>query len=203
MKKLAITSIFGLALAIALGFGFIPGTEQNAFCAECESDNLPGIKKAFESFDAECKKQLEDSEDQAKKCFVSNIYNKLVPIMKALSKDNRFGKGDRILLVGESQDGNLLAGANRGFQTVAPLDKDSLTIKVNKTDGGNGALVKICSVDENGNQKRIGTINFAEDNKTGTETATVTGVQGKIVRVDIHSFGSVVKKFKYTLTTSK
>ncbi len=203
MKKLAITTFFGLAFVIGLGFGFIPGMEQNAFCAECESDNLPGIRKAFQAFDAECQKQLEDGEDQRKGCFASNVYNKVVPIMKALSKDNRFGKGDRILLVGESQNGNLLAGANRGFQTVAPLDSNSLTIKVNKTDGGNGALVKICSVDENGTQNRIGTINFAEDNKTGEETATVTGVQGKIIRVDIHSFGGVVKKFKYTLKTSK
>lgn len=203
MKKLAIASIFGLAFAIALGFGFIPGMEQSASCAECESDNLPGIKKAFESFDAECKKQLTAGEDQKKGCFVSNVYNKLLPIMTALSKDNRFGPGDRILLVGQTQNGNLLAGANRGFQTVAPLDKDSLTVKINKTDGGNGAIVKICAVDEKGVQTRVGTLNFAENNETGEKSVTVNGVQGKIVRVDIHSFGGVAKKFKYTLTTSK
>jgi hypothetical protein len=203
MKKIAITTVFGLALAIGLGFGFIPGMEQSAFCAECESDNLPGIRKAFQAFDAECQKQLEAGEDQRKGCFASNVYNKVVPIMKALSKDNRFGKGDRILLVGETQNGNLIAGADRGFQTVAPLDSNSLTIKLNKTDGGNGALVKICSVDENGTQKRIGTLNFAENNETGEKEVTVTGVQGKIVHVDIHSFGGVVKKFKYTLKTSK
>jgi hypothetical protein len=202
MKKLAITSIFVLALAIGFGFGFIPAEEQ-AFCAECESDNLPGIKKAFEAFDAECKKQLEAGEDQKKGCFTSNIYNRLLPIMKGLAKDNRFGPGDRILLVGETQNGNLLAGANRGFQTVAPLDSDTLTVKINKTDGGNGALVKICSVDETGAMKRVGTINFAENNETGAQEAKITGVKGKIVRVDIHSFGGVAKKFKYTLTTSK
>jgi hypothetical protein len=202
MKKLAITSIFGLAFAIALGFGFIPSMEQSASCAECESDNLPGIKKAFDAFDAECKKQLADGADQKKGCFASNIYNKVLPIMKALGKDNRFGPGDRILLIGETQNGNLVAGANRGFQTAAPVDKDAVTVKLNKIDGGNGAIVKICAVSEDGSMKRVGTINFAEDNQTGEKTANLTGVQGKILRVDIASFGGVVKKFQYKLTTN-
>lgn len=202
MKKLAITTIFGLALAIALGFGFVPSMEQTASCAECESDNLPGIKKAFEAFDAECKKQLAAGEDQKKGCFVSNVYNKILPIMKALGKDNRFGPGDRILLIGETQNGSLLAGANRGFQTAAPVDKDSITVKVNKLDGGNGALVKICAVGADGTLQRVGTINFAENNETGEKTATINGVKGKIVRIDLNSFGGVAKKFKYTLTTN-
>lgn len=203
MKKFAITSLFGLALAVALGFGLVPSMEQTASCAECESDNLPGIKKAYDAFDAECKKQLTAGEDQRKACLVSNVYNKVLPVMKALSKDNRFGPGDRILFIGETQKGNLLAGANRGFQSGAPLDTNSLTVKVNKIDGGNGALVKICSVDADGTTKRLGTIKFEEDNQTGEKTATVTGVQGKIVRIDVHSFGGVVKKFQYSLTTSK
>jgi hypothetical protein len=181
MKKLLTTSIIGLGLAIALGFGFIPSLEQSAACADCESDNLPGIKKAFAAFDENCKKQLADGKDQTKGCFTSNVYNKVVPILKALSKDNRFGEGARVLLVGETQDGNLLAGANRGFQTVAPLDKDSLTIELNKIDGGNGALVKICTVDAQGVTKRVGTLNFEENNETGAKKTTVTGVQGKIV----------------------
>lgn len=202
MKKLVITSIFGLAMAIALGFGFIPAMDQSASCAECESDNLPGIKKAFEAFDELCKKQLADGKEQRKACFVSNTYNKILPTMKALGKDNRFGPGDRIFLIGETQNGNLVAGTNRGFQTVAPLDKDSLKIDVNKLDGGNGALVKICTVEEDGTVKRVGTIRFEENQDTGVKSATVTGVQGKIVRVDFNSFGGALKKFKYTLKSS-
>jgi hypothetical protein len=202
MKKIVITSLFGLAFAIAIGFGFVPSMEQSASCAECESDNLPNIKKAFDAFDAECKKQLTAGEDQRKGCFASNVYNKVLPIMKGLGKDNRFGPGDRILLVGETQNGNLLAGANRAFQTVAPLDKDSLTIELNKLDGGNGAIVKICTVDDKGNLKRVGTLNFEENNETGAKKVTVNGTQGKIVRLDVASFGSAIKKFKYTLKTS-
>lgn len=201
MKKLVITSIIGLALVVAFGFGFIPSMEQKASCAECESDNLPGIKKSFDEFDANCKKQLAAGEDQKKGCFVSNVYNKILPVMKALSKDNRFGPGDRILFIGEQQNGNLIAGANRGFQTGAPIDKESITVEINKIDGGNGALVKICTVDEDGTQKRVGTLNFAEDSSTGKKSVVVNGTQGKIVRIDIASFGGVAKKFQYQLKT--
>ncbi len=203
MKKLAMTSIFGLALAFALGFGFIPSMDTSASCAECESDNLPKVKKAYQDFADECAKQVADGKEQPKKCFVPNVYNKLVPILKALSKDGRYSPGDRILLVGETQNGNLPAGINRDFQMLTPSPKDSMTVEINKTDGGNGALVKICTVDENGTLKRVGTINFAEENKNGTEKATITGIEGKIVRIQVASFGSAVKKFKYTLKTSQ
>jgi hypothetical protein len=202
MKKIVITSLFGLAFAIALGFGFVPSMEQSASCAECDADNLPTVKKSFDAFDTECKKQLAAGDDQRKGCFASNIYNKVLPIMKALSKDNRFGPGDRILFIGETQNGNLIAGANRDFQSGAPTDKDSLTIEINKLDGGNGALVKICTVDEKGTLKRVGSLKFEENNETGPQKVTVNGTQGKIVRVDISSFGSAIKKFKYTLKTS-
>ena len=201
MKKLAITSIIGLAILVALGFGFIPQMEQRAACADCDSDNLPNIKKAFDAFDENCKKQLAAGEDQKKGCFVSNVYNKLLPIMKALSKDNRFGPGDRILFVGEQQNGNLLAGANRDFQSGAPLDKDSLTVEVNKTDGGNGAIIRVCTVDDKGNQQRVGSFRFEENNETGKKSVNVTGTKGKIVRIEISSFGGVAKKFQYQLKT--
>ena len=201
MKKLAITSIIGLALVVALGFGFIPQAEQRAACADCDSDNLPNIKKAFDAFDENCKKQLAAGEDPKKDCFVSNVYNKVLPIMKALSKDNRFGPGDRILFVGEQQNGNLLAGANRDFQTGAPLDKDSLTVEVNKTDGGNGAIIRICTVDDKGTQIRVGSLRFEENSETGKKSVNVTGTKGKIVRVEISSFGGVAKKFQYQLKT--
>jgi hypothetical protein len=203
MKKLVSISITSLALAIALGFGFIPSMDRSASCADCEADNLPQIKKAFEAFDENCKKELADSTAQRKSCFASNVYNKLLPILKALSKDNRFGPGNRILLPGEAQNGDLLAGANRAFQSLAPTDKDSMTIELNKTDGGNGALVQICSIDDSGTVKRIGTIKFDENSETGKKSTTVTGVQGKIVRVNIASFGGALKKFQYTLKTSQ
>jgi hypothetical protein len=142
-----------------------------------------------------------DGKEQPKKCFISNTYNKLVDVMRVFSKDNRFGPGDRILFIGESQNGNLIAGANRAFQGGAPMPKDSLTVEVNKTDGKNGAIVKICSIDKDGTVKRIGTINFAENDDTGKQSTIVTGVEGKVIRIEVASFGGVAKNFKYTLKT--
>ena len=60
MKRLLVTSILGLGLALVLGLGF----EQSAACADCEAGNLPGVRKAFDAFDAECKKQLAAGDDQ-------------------------------------------------------------------------------------------------------------------------------------------
>lgn len=204
MKKLAITSIFGLALAIALSFGFIPQAEQKASCADCDASNLNGISNIFSEFVKECRKKVPDADQQPKKCLQQSIYNGIALVMKALGKDNRFGPGDRLLFIGESQSGNLIAGANRGFNSVVPLNKDSLTVTVNKTDGKNGAIVKICTVDENGVQKRVGTLNFAEDGaEKETKSVTVTGVEGKVIHIDVASFGSAIRKFTYTLKTSQ
>ena len=199
MKKLLTTSTIGLAITIAAAFGLFPSAERSASCADCEVDNLAGIKRAFEVFAENCKKQVADSTDQKKACYAFNTYNKILPIMKALSKDNRFGPGNRSLTLGDEQNGNLPAGANRTFQTVAPLDKDSLNIEINKTEGGNGALVKICSVDDAGTVKRVGTVKFEETGETGKRSASLTGVQGKMIRIDIASFGGALKKFQYTL----
>ncbi|MBX7173075.1 MAG: hypothetical protein K1X72_19045 [Pyrinomonadaceae bacterium] len=204
MKRLVITSILGLVLAGIYGFGFIPSFDQSAACADCEAGNLPGIKKAFEAFDAECKKQLAAGEDQKKGCFVSNVYNKVLPVMKGLAKDNRFGPGDRILFIGESQNGNLVAGANRTFVAGAPSAKDNLKVDITKTDGDNGGFIRVCSVDENGAIKSIGTAKFEEKEANGTKTINITsGVQGKIIQIEVASFGGVLKNFKYTLKTSQ
>ena len=203
MKKLAITSIIGLALAIALGFGFIPAIEQTASCAECAADDVNTIREIFKAFDDECKKLTGASVVDRLACLQTQPYNTILQKMRLFSKDNRFGPGDRILFVGESQNGNLLAGANRTFESGILLDKDSLNVTVNKTDGRNGAIVKICTSDDNGALKRVGTINFAEDNNTGAKSATVTGVKGKVVRISVESFGGVAKTFKYTLKTSQ
>jgi hypothetical protein len=202
MKKLAITSIFGLALAITFGFGFIPSMEQKAACADCDTDNLPQVQSIFTSFAAECAKLIADGKEQPKKCLVANVYNKLVATMKIFSKDNRFGPGDRILFVGESQNGNLVAGANRTFQSGAPMPKDTLTVEVNKTDGRSGAIIKICAIDKDGNVSRVGTLNFAENNDTGSQSTVVTGVEGKVIRIQVASFGGLSKMFKYVLKTS-
>jgi hypothetical protein len=203
MKKLAITSIFGLAFAIALGFGFIPSLEQTASCADCNNDDATVAKKIYDKFTEECGKVLKDPKIPAKLCLAVNTYNKLLPTLKQLAKDNRFGPGDRILFPGEAQNGLLVAGTNRTFQAGAPSAKNTMKVTVNKRDGGNGAIVKICAVDDKGVLTRVGTINFAEDGTTGAKSADVSGIEGKIVRVEVASFGGALKKFQYTLATAQ
>lgn len=203
MKKSATISVVGLALAIALGFGFIPAIQQSASCADCNNDDASAAKVIYDKFTEECGKLVKDPKVPEKVCLALNTYNKLLPTLKALAKDNRFGPGDRILFVGEAQNGNLLAGTNRTFQSGAPSPKNTMKVTVNKTDGGNGAIVKICVIDKDGKLTRVGTINFPEDNGTGAKSADVSGIEGKIVRVEVASFGSVAKKFKYTLLTTQ
>ena len=199
MKRLLVTSILGLGLALVLGLGF----EQSAACADCEAGNLPGVRKAFDAFDAECKKQLAAGDDQRKGCLVSNVYNKILPVMKNLAKDNRFGPGDRILFIGELQNGNLVAGANRTFIAPAPSAKNTLKVEISKTNGENGGFIRVCSVDDKGAIKSVGTAKFDEKAADGTKTIDVTGVEGKIIQIEVASFGGVLKNFKYTLKTSQ
>jgi len=199
MKRFLMTTILGLGLTAALGIGFIP----SAACADCEADNLPAAKKAFTAFDDLCKKQLADGKDQTKGCFVSNVYNKVLPALKNLAKDNRFGPGDRILFVGEAQNGNLVAGANRTFLAGSPSPKNTMTVEVNKTNGDNGAKIKICAIDDKGNVTRVGTIDFAEKAADGVKSANISGIEGKIIQIEVASFGGALRNFKYTLTTKQ
>src|SRR5439155_23824951 len=119
-----------------------------------------------------------DTKVPEKVCLALDTYNKLLPTLKALAKDNRFGPGDRILFPGQAQNGLLVAGANRTFSAGAPSPKNTMKVTVNKTDGGNGALIKICTIDTNGNLARVGTINFGEDNGTGAKSADISGNEG-------------------------
>lgn len=205
MKRLVISSILGLALIAALGFGFIPSLEQSASCADCNNDDKTVAMKIYEKFTEECKKLVPEATTPAKQkaCFVVNTYNKLLPTLKQLAKDNRFGPGERILFVGESQNGNLIAGTNRTFQAGAPSPKNTMKVTVNKTDGGNGALVKICSIGTDGKITPHGSLKFDENNTTGPKSLDVSGLEGRIIRIEVASFGGATKKFKYTLQTSQ
>jgi hypothetical protein len=201
MKKLIITSAFGFVFALAAGFGFIPSMDQSASCADCNNDDATVAKKIYDKFTEECAKLVPPASIPKKACLAVNTYNKLLPTLKTLAKDNRFGPGDRILFPGEAQNGLLVAGINRTFQAGAPSNKNSLRVTVNKTDGGNGALVKVCAIDEAGNLTKLGSINFPEDNTKGPKSVDVSGIEGKIVRIEVASFGGALKKFQYTLAT--
>lgn len=202
MKRLLVSTILGLALVAVYGFGLIPSLDQSAACADCNGEDASVAKQIYDKFNEECKK-IPEGQTGGKACFVLNTYNKILPTLKKLAKDNRFGPGDRILFVGEGQAGNLIAGANRTFQAGAPSAKDTMKVTVTKTNGNNGALIKICAIDASGNLTRVGTINFPDDKSTGAKSADIKGIEGKIVRVEVASFGGVAGNFKYALATEQ
>lgn len=184
-------------LAIAIAFGAISFNQTLARCADCGGENSQGIKRAFEVFGEQCKKQFGDPAGALAKCFERNVYNKILPIMKALGKDNRFGPGDRVFLLGETLNGTVTAGSSRVWQTAAPLNKDQLSIRASNLSPHGGLQIKVCRIGENGSAKSIGTINFEE---SSTErTAVISGVQGRIVQIEIFAAGSVANKIQYSL----
>jgi hypothetical protein len=82
------------------------------------------------------------------------------------------------------------------------MDKDSLTVKVEKKGGKGGANVRICKIDENKKYIHLKTMTFEDNGGAATKSETVTGVKGQLVQVFIDGSGGVSKAFDYTLTTS-
>lgn len=184
-------------LAIAITFGAIAFNQTPARCADCSGENSQGIKRAFEVFGEQCKKQFGDPAGALARCFEPNVYNKILPIMKALGKDNRFGPGDRVFLPGETLNGTVTTGSSRVWQTAAPLNKDQLSIRASKLSPHGGLQIKVCGISENGSTKRIGTINFEE---SSTErNVVISGLQGRVVQIEILAAGSVANKIQYSL----
>lgn len=189
--------IAALAASVA-----VPGIANKASCADCSLDNLAGTRRAFESFDQNCTKQIAASAAAASSCFDPRIYYTVLPVMTALAKDHRFGPAERVLTIASRQNHEVPYGATRILQTIAPVDRDTLTIEIDKGSGSSGAIVRICAVDRAGAVKRAGTIRFEDTAAPETRSAIVNGVQGKMVRVDIASFGESRTKFQYTLKAS-
>lgn len=186
---------FGLVLTLILVWLLAP----KALCSDCDPTDLAGIKKTFVTFDEQCKKQMAGTITE---CFSSNIYNKVLPIMKALSKDNRFGPADRILVLGETRTGSVVSGTDRTFQTPAPVDKGHVTVSLNKLAGVSGAAVKICAVSEDGTMRRVGTVELERGNDPGEGSARLSGMQGKIIRISIVGRGTAVDKVQFSLTVN-
>ncbi len=118
--------------------------------------------------------------------------------------NSRWKIGPRQIEWGKVQTGTVVSTASRVFVSAAPVDKDSVTIKVKKIEGEAQTDIIICKVDEKGNFIKLAQVEFAKgDNNEGQViTKTVTGVKGFLVQVRIDA-DSVVKKFEYQLTVSK
>lgn len=128
----------------------------------------------------------------------------MVKFFNSGANNGRWTIGPRRIEWGKIQTGSVISTASRVFISPAPVDKDSITVKVKKVDGKAQADIIICKVDEKGKFTKLAQIEFAEgDNNTGQEiTKTVSGVKGHLVQVRIDA-DSVIRKFEYELKVTK
>lgn len=129
---------------------------------------------------------------------------KMVKFFNENAGSSRWKIGPRQMEWGKVQTGAVVSTLSRVFISAAPVDKDSITVKVKKTDGRAQADIIICKVDEKGNFIKLAQVEFAEgnDNVGQVITKTVSGVKGHLVQVRIDA-DSAVKKFEYQLTVTK
>ena len=128
----------------------------------------------------------------------------MVKYFNTAAANGRWTIGPRRIEWGKTQSGEVVSTLSRVFISAAPIDKDSITVKVKKVDGKAQADVIVCKVDDKGNTVKLAQFEFAKgDENTGQEiTKTVTGVKGHLVQVRIDA-DSVVRKFEYKLTVTK
>lgn len=127
----------------------------------------------------------------------------MVKFFNAAANNGRWTIGPRRIEWGTPQTGTVVSTFSRVFISAAPVDKDSITVKVKKLDGKAETDIIICKVDEKGNFVNLAQFQFDKDDGPGQEiTKTVSGVKGHLVQVRIDA-DSVVKKFEYKLTVSK
>lgn len=128
----------------------------------------------------------------------------MVKFFNQAMNNNRWTIGPRRMEWGKIQTGSVVSTFSRVFISAAPVDKDSITVKVKKVEGKAQADIIICKVDDKGNFIKIGQLEFdkGNDNEGEVITKTFSGVKGHLVQVRIDA-DSVAKKFEYQLTVSK
>ncbi|MDQ3821524.1 MAG: hypothetical protein M3362_28120, partial [Acidobacteriota bacterium] len=112
--------------------------------------------------------------------------------------------GPRQMEFGSTQEGNLIGPGDRVFLSPAPLDKDSLTVRIKKLGGRARTVVVICKINDNNTQTKLDEFEFAEgDGNTGQEvTKTVYGVQNHLVQVHLDA-KTATREFHYSFYASK
>lgn len=128
----------------------------------------------------------------------------MVKFFNANANNSRWTIGPRRIDWGKTQTGTLSSTFSRVFVAAAPIDKDSVTVKVKKTDGKAQATVIICKVDEKGKFVKLAEFEFDKgDENIGQEISkTVSGVKGHLFQVRIDA-DSAVRQFEYQLKVTK
>jgi hypothetical protein len=199
MKGIIVSSIFSLVLSLML----MTETETCANGA-CGRESLNVIESLLKNWTAECGKVADGKtgDEASKICLAAGKYSQIAPKLKQLANNGAFTLGPRDLAVGTSQNGTIVNPAFRTFLTPALMDKDSLTVKVEKKGGKGGANIRICKIDEKKKYTHLKTITFEDGGGAATKSETVTSVKGHLIQVFIDGTGGVSKAFDYTLTTA-
>jgi hypothetical protein len=208
MKRLLVSSILGVALVAALGFGFIPELEQTASCQGCSSGGVANAKKIFEKFAEECEKLDKDSVVIEELCFKDKLYSQIFPKLKELAKANAFGPSNRILFaekIPQLSGRPLLVDflppkGSHIFLVSAPATKKDIGIGFIREKGGN-ADVTICAIDKKGNQTLLGAIKWNEnDDPSKIKFFFTKGIEGKVVQIEVKGPQGPFKKSTYSLS---
>ncbi len=201
MKRFIFASILLAIFTIAVSL-----FPLNETCADgaCGREALNVVESLLKNWTAECGKVADGKtgSEASKICLATAKYQQLAPKLKQLANNGPFTLGPRDLAIGTGQNGTIVNPAFRTFLTPALLDRDSLTVKVEKKGGKGGANIRICKIDENKKYKHLKTITFEDGGSAATKSETVSGVKGHLVQVFIDGSGGVSKAFDYTLTTS-
>src|SRR5690349_12289068 len=146
MKKFILASACSLILGIGLSLLI---TGETCADSACGREALNVVESLLKNWTAECGKVADGKtgSEASKICLAAAKYQQLAPKLKQLANNGAFTLGPRDLAVGTAQNGTIVNPAFRTFLTPAPLDKDSLTVKVEKKGGKGGANVRICKID--------------------------------------------------------
>jgi hypothetical protein len=116
--------------------------------------------------------------------------------------DGRWKIGPRRLVYSTSHSGTVIGPTDRVFVAETPSDKDSVEIKLSKTDGKAKTSVTVCKVDSAGNQVKLWDFTSDIGNDTKTYTKTLSGMKDRILTVHLHGH-SLGNTFEYSLRATK
>lgn len=104
--------------------------------------------------------------------------------------------GPRNYDFGAIQRGTLVAPGDRTWISTMPSTKDSVEVRVKKTDGKGFATAYVCAADSGGQSALIDQFEVRAD---GMAKKKVSGVAGKLVTVRLDGQGGAGKKVAYEL----
>ena len=113
--------------------------------------------------------------------------------------------GPRRLEFNKTLTGTIVGPTERLFVTETPVDKDSVTITVKKTDGKQENNITICKIDQTNKCTVVGTYTFANgDSNIGKEyTKTITGTRGYLIVVHTAAAKANLNEFHYSIKATK